>query len=163
MAEFEAALAIISAHPELADFVGPREPQLIEKAEQALGVIFPPTYRAFARRLGAGSFGSFEVYGVIDDNFQHSTIPNGIWATLRAREDWPLPAPMLVVYNDGMTGYLVIDSSRVGADGENPVVSWYPGRMFGRTPESVARDFGSFFLEYIRDELSFISGTTRQH
>jgi hypothetical protein len=163
MPEFEAAMAIVSEHPGVADFVGPRDSYLIAKAEQTLGVIFPPTYQVFLGRLGAGHFGSFEVLGVITDEFRNSGIPDAIWLTLRAREEWPLPRHFVVVYFDGGTDYFVLDSSRVRADGEYPIVAWHPGQAINLAPQEVADDFGSFFLRYIRAELGFISGTRREH
>jgi len=93
-------------------FVGPRDAGLIRAAEDALGVQFPPTYRAFLERLGAGSIRGREVYGVIDADFQESTIPDGIWLTLRERQDSELPKSLVIVHNTGDGDYVAIDTSR---------------------------------------------------
>ena len=51
-----------------------------------LGLEFPPSYRRFVLDFGAGSFGASEVYGVIDSNFENSSVPDAVWCTLDVRE-----------------------------------------------------------------------------
>jgi hypothetical protein len=140
MQDYEAALELIRANPSLASFVGPRDPALVDAAEQALGLRFPPTYRRFLEDFGAGSFGSFEVLGVIDDDFEESTVPDGIWYTLSERESG-LPDDLAVVgeVGDGTLYGLRID----GNGGEAPVVLHEPGA--DDAPDEVAfEDFGAY-------------------
>jgi antitoxin YobK len=133
-------------------FVGPRDAGLIQAAEDALGVQFPPTYRAFLERLGAGSIRGREVYGVIDADFQESTIPDGIWLTLREREDGELPKSLVIVHSTGDGDYVAIDTSKRTADSENPMVLWHPGvSTRDEELEEVSNDFGQFFLEFVRE------------
>jgi antitoxin YobK len=154
IADVESAVELIEANPDECWFVGPRDEQLVALAEEALGLRFPPSYRTFLLRLGAGNVGAEEIYGLIDENFVDSTVPNGIWATLRARREWALPNQMVRVYSDGMGGDFVLDTSQMGRDGECPVVAWYPGRSeAGDDLEVIAEDFGAFFLEYARTAL----------
>jgi hypothetical protein len=77
MRDYEAARKMLLEHGGLADFAGPRDEGLIEQAEQVLGLRFPPTYRRFLREFGSGSFGGTEIYGVVDDDFEGSGIPDG--------------------------------------------------------------------------------------
>jgi antitoxin YobK len=162
--ELDVALGLIAEYPDLADFEGPKGSELVDNAEKTLGLVFPPSYREFLERLGAGSFGSVEVFGVIRNDFVSSGIPDGVWLTQRARKEWNLPRPMVVVYFDGATGYFAIDTSRVGVDRESPVVLCYPGRV-GRSdvPQLMAADFGSFLLEQVSVELRHSRGATGPH
>jgi hypothetical protein len=50
-------------------FAGSKADDLIQKAEKALGLYLPPTYRRFVSALGAGDIAGQEFYGVIDDDF----------------------------------------------------------------------------------------------
>ncbi len=130
-------------------FVGPRDAGLIRAAEDALGVQFPPTYRAFLERLGAGSIRGREVYGVIDADFQESTIPDGIWLTLRERQDSELPKSLVIVH---WRWRLRGDRYLQTADSENPMVPWHPGvSTRDEELEEVSNDFGQFFLELVRE------------
>ncbi|KAF0804037.1 cell wall assembly/cell proliferation coordinating protein, KNR4-like protein [Alcanivorax xiamenensis] len=78
MKECNEAIALIQKNPDVGTFVGPPEERLIELAEKALGQVFPPSYRRFTLELGAGNFGAVEIYGVIDDDFENSSIPDGV-------------------------------------------------------------------------------------
>ena len=66
------------------DFAGPRPEALVARAEAALGLRFPPSYRQFLLDLGAGDVGGFEVYGIIDDDFADARVPDAIALTLDA-------------------------------------------------------------------------------
>jgi len=90
MAELGQALNAVR-HSDMVDFAGPRDPSLVAAAENALGVSFPPTYRRFVTELGAGGVDAHEFYGVIDENFNDSSIPDGIWLTLDDRQRFGLP------------------------------------------------------------------------
>jgi SMI1-KNR4 cell-wall len=98
--------------------------------------------------LGAGDIVGAEFYGVIDDDFQNSGIPDGIWLTLKKRKDAELPESLVIVADAGYGPYLAIDTSRVDDAGESPVVMWMPGAPDQQDPsklETVAADFGELF------------------
>jgi hypothetical protein len=101
LADYEIAAALIRSHPDLADFAGPRDEELVRAAEEALGVRFPPSYRRFLREYGAGSFGGQEIYGVIDADFESSGVPDAVWNTLGLRHDGDIPPDLVVVYATG--------------------------------------------------------------
>jgi hypothetical protein len=155
MEDYEAAAALIKAHPEEADFAGPREPSVVEAAERALGVTFPPSYRRFLLEYGAGGFGSMEIFGVIDDNFETGPVPDGIWLTLSERQEAPpLPDDLVVV---SYVGDGTLECLHVGAGAvEAPVVFFEPGlRAEEQQPYDVeAEDFGRFLLKGVRQVLA---------
>jgi hypothetical protein len=146
--DFRTALGLIEANPDACDFVGERAANVVRAAEEALGLRFPPAYREFLLRLGAGNVGSEEIYGVIDENFIDSSVPDGIWMTLRGRREWDLPHAFVVIYFDGGTSYYALDTSRFDETGECPVIAWTPGlSQEGDRLEEISHDFGSFLLE----------------
>lgn len=68
-----------------------------------------------------------EDYGVIDDDFESSAVPNGIWLTLQERTD----------------------------SGEHPVVRWDPGVSEPDDElEVVAADFGTLLKTRIEEGLA---------
>jgi hypothetical protein len=146
MNQYEEAAAVIDAHPELATFAGPRDAAVIEAAEHAIGRSFPTTYRRFVGEFGAGNFGSFEILGVLDANFEDSAVPDGIWYTLSERRDGGLPDNLLVVGEVGDGSLYCLDLD----EGEDPaIVVCEPGEG-GSVQERVSGDFGEFLLEGVK-------------
>ena len=151
MTELERAFALIAAHPEQASFEGPRPKILVRAAEKALGLALPPTYRRFVGELGAGNLGCAEIYGVIDADFERSSVPDAIWATLRAREHDCLPADLVIVGDED--GELACLQVRAGAE-EGPVLRLYAGEDEERRgSEVVAPDFGTYLLSRVEEAL----------
>jgi antitoxin YobK len=151
MEDLEKALGRVRDHAALADFVGPRPELLLRAAEKALGLRLPPTYRRFLAELGAGNFGAAEVYGVVDADFERSSVPDGVWFTLRAREDGDLPADLVVVgaEDDEITCLRVAK----GAE-EAPVISINAGEDPERKgARTVAPDFGKYLLDRVEEEI----------
>jgi antitoxin YobK len=129
------------------DFDGAKPESLVAKAEAALGLTFPPSYRRFLLEMGCGGINGLEVYGLIDDNFERSTVPNGIWLTLDDRRAIGLH-PACVIVGDGGDGtHYALDTSQVGDAGEAPVVRL---SVDGKQSEKVADSFGDYFLEAVR-------------
>ena len=138
------------ARCDTADFCGARPEALVLSAEQVLGLKFPPTYRLFLKQFGCGSVAGFEVYGIVNDEFEQSSIPNGIWLTLRLRRLAQAPPSLVFVSDTGDGGYYAIDVSRTSPDGESPVIIWWPGT--NRPLEEcdvVANDFGQFLHDEV--------------
>lgn len=113
-----------NAHPD-AFFAGEREESVVAAAEAALGYPLPAAYRTFVLRLGAGSVGSSEIYGVISEPFD-GPIPDAVWSTIKDRlPPSNLPDRMVVIGDDGMGGSYVLDT----AEGNDPPVRvWNGGR-----------------------------------
>lgn len=151
MRDLEQGLEVVQSHSELADFFGNTPEWLIARAEGALGLKFPPTYREFIRNLGACSLGFAEFYGVIDSDFEHSGVPDAIWLTLDCRSISQTPESFILVSDTGDGAYYVIDVSQVDAHGESPVLEWWPGLPDAvGNPAMVAEDFGAFFLRKVK-------------
>jgi len=128
------------------DFEGAKPESLVSKAEFALGIKFPPSYRRFLLEMGCGDINGVEVFGLINDNFEKSTVPNGIWLTLNERSSIGLN-PTYVVIGDGGDGtYYALDTKQIDAAGENPVMRL---SVDGKQSEYVAESFGSYLLNAV--------------
>ncbi|AKT42882.1 SMI1/KNR4 family protein [Chondromyces crocatus] len=151
MSDLERALDLIGQHAEEASFIGPRTELLVRTAEKALGLRLPPTYRHFVGALGAGSFGAAEIYGVIDTDFELSSVPDAIWATLRARDEHELPADLVML---GRAPDEVICLQILASGEEGPVLSMNLGEDPARIgTQRLAPDFGAYFLGLVEEEL----------
>ena len=131
------------------DFEGGKDPALIEKAECTLGLKFPPTYRTFLEKLGCGDIEGLEFYGIIDGDFEKSSVPDAIWLTLNERKSG-LPTSLILIYSNGTGGYYAIDTSQIYSNGESPIVSY----ALNGSIEKISDDFGSFILSKLRTVLS---------
>ena len=150
MTDLQGAFDLIQEYSSSGFFAGPKPEELVVRAEEALGVSFPPMYRAFLGRFGCGSIAGFEIYGISSDEFQRSAIPNGIWLTLDERKRTGLPHLLILIAETGEGGYYAIDTGRKTSDGDSPVVEWDPGEQ-QPLPDLpvIAEDFGAFLRAQI--------------
>lgn len=151
MNELEQAFKLIKASTD-ADFHGPQTESLIAKAETALGLHFPPTYRRFVKTFGCGLIPGCEIFGLVNDDFENSGIPDAIWLTLDERRTANAPQSLIFVSDTGDGGYYAIDVSLKTPDGESPVVEWWPGAegVVGNG-RIIASDFGAFLLQQVQE------------
>ena len=130
------------------DFDGEKSEELIKKAEKALNLSFPPSYRNFLKVLGCGNIMGLEFYGLTNDNFVNSAIPNAIWLTLDERR-LGLPNHLVLIYGVGDGSYYAIDTNTKFVGNENPIVHY----SFGEITCRIADNFGSFLLEELQTVL----------
>jgi ABC-type phosphate transport system auxiliary subunit len=150
MSELGHAFQLIDQNAARADFEGPKSEELVKSAEVALGLTLPPTYRQFVRRLGCGDIAGEEFYGIIKDDYENSSVPNGIWVTLNERKTANLPESIIIVADNGVGGWYAIDTSKKNMDGDSPVVDWWPNNQ---PSQMVAEDFGAFLLQRLRQAI----------
>ena len=131
---------------------GPKSEELILKAEKALSIKLPPTYRLFVKTYGYGDIISNEIYGLVNDNFINSSSCNAVWLTLDERKKNYILPHFIHIASTGDGFYYYLDSSQVNAEGEYPVVIWTSG-MPEHKKEKVAEDFGEFLLEQVQQAL----------
>jgi hypothetical protein len=129
------------------DFEGAKPEVLMAKAEAALGLRFPPSYRRFLLEMGCGGIQGLEVYGLVNGNFEKSTVPNGIWLTLNQRHAIGLNRNFVIIGEGGDGTYYALDTSQAKEGGEAPVVRL---SVDGRYSEAVADSFGAFLLEAVK-------------
>lgn len=105
--------------------------QVITEAERSLGINFPPSYREFLERFGAGTIGFYEIFG-LSETEGPSDPPlwrNVVKETLRARKTarGTIPDTYVVFTSDGQGCRFFLDTSQVDEKGESPVIGWGPG------------------------------------
>jgi hypothetical protein len=132
------------------EFEGPKPASLVAKAEAELGLVFPPSYRLFLRELGCGSIRGFETYGVVDEDFARSSLPDAIWLTLEARRNGGLHRRYVIVGALGDGSFDCLDTAHLDASGEAPVVQL--SAEF-EDPVKLADSFGDYFLTEVEDAL----------
>lgn len=151
---YSQAKQLILNHKDRGFFAGPRPEGLIEAAEHKLGLKFTGTYLDFLRSFGAGNFGSDEVYGIIDGDFEDSCVPDAIWFTLNKRKEIDFPQNLLVIYDTGSDELFCLDFNRRSTASEPIVVAFVPGLDHDmQTNEVIANDFGDFLLEMVKSQL----------
>lgn len=153
MTDLSKAFSLIEQHQDLADFDGPKPDELISKAENALGLPFPPTYKSFLKKYGCGSIAGKEFYGVIHSDFEASGIPDAIWLTLNQRRLYQLPVGIVLIYSTGDGLYYALNSCQVNSDGEYSIVEWNPGASKKNEIEKIYDDYGVFLYSQIDSAL----------
>lgn len=151
---FKNAIALMEQYEDECDFVGERSEDLITKAEQALELQLSNMYREFVKRYGAGSFGAQEIYGIIGEDFENSSVPDAIWVTLCERKEYKLPPNLLIISDTGMGEWYCLDFNKCNIDGE-PLVFIYDSSIAPDEQEFevAANDFGEFLLSLVKEEL----------
>lgn len=151
---YQEAKNIILKNEELHDFVGGRSQRLILNAERKLNLIFSPFYLDFLQTFGAGSFGAEEIYGIINDDFENSSVPDAIWYTLTERQESNLPKSLLVLYDSGIGDLFCFDFRDLNDDKEPRIVTFIPGvELKYQNYEVIADNFGDFLLDLVKQEI----------
>lgn len=151
---YQKAKQIIQTNEDIADFIGERTNELIKLAEEKLGVKFTGLYLDYLQTFGAGNFGSQEIYGIINDNFENSSVPDAIWYTLTERKEINLPNNLLIIYDTGSDELYCLDFNQLDEKGEPKVVSFVPGiELESQRYEIIANDFGDFLLDLVMQEV----------
>src|SRR5574341_1499567 len=154
MSDYENAKQKISQYHGKSCFSGPKSTSSIVAAMERLKMSFPPTYMRFLNEYGAGGIGSFEIYGLADDNLDYVGIPNVIWYTEKARKEWKLPPYLIPIYDLGDGEVFCLDVHLINRENEEaPVIAYIPGfDLRDEIPNIVANDFGAFFLSLVEQE-----------
>jgi len=136
--------------PHLRRFRGPTEEHIISQAEQALGCVFPLTYRQFVRDRGWGNFGGAEFYGAPLVILSGRGVPDVVDMTLQYRREFDLPTDCILVHSRGISpfSWAVLHGART-PQGESPVFWWEPTEHVLDPRNIAASDFGAFFLSRV--------------
>lgn len=151
---YEEAKHMILNNDDIADFVGGCTIDLINLAEEKLGLKFTGLYLDYLQTFSAGNFGAQEIYGIISADFENSSVPDTIWYTLSERKEINLPSNLLVIYDTGSDELFCLDFNQLDYKGEPKVVSYVPGvELENQTYEIIANDFGDFLLDLVKQEI----------
>jgi hypothetical protein len=138
---------MIARNEDLSDFDEGCEDALILLAEQALGVKFSGSYLEFLKDYGVGSFGSTEIFGIIDEDFEHSSVPDGVWYTLTERKHSKLAEHFFVIGESDEGGLVCLDFSEL-VNNEPKVKMIANGNV-----EDLAEHFGEYLLDVVNMEM----------
>lgn len=130
---------------------GPVTEEQIVRAEVALGVKFPPSYRIFLERYGASLGKAPYELAVLPQELKPDETPlytSVVYLTSAARRAsrGSFPARYVMVSDDGLGETYCIDTSVSNADGESPVVAVGPRRI-----TVVATSFRQFALKALTE------------
>lgn len=154
LSNYDKAIHIIKSNKEIGYFAGPRPINLLSKAEYALGLSFPASYSKFIEEFGAGNFGAFEIYGLINDNFEESSVPDAIWYTITERNETSIPKTYIIIGESGEGTLYCIDTKIVDENGESPIVTYSPGyELNEQNTETIAHDFGEYLFNFVKEQI----------
>lgn len=159
MSNYKKAKEIILEKEDLSDYIKNVSYELIEKAEKYLDIKFPNTYKRYLKDFGTLTFGATEIYGIINEDFINSSVPDAIWLTMKKRGDFNLPEQFIQIYSVGEGTEFFLDTSKM-KNNECPVVSMYvPNFLEDKFSEGLLtieyNNFGDFLLDIIEEELEF--------
>ena len=118
MTETQARVAgLIKSLEQDIKLVGKADEGTIANIEGVLGVSLPDSFKWFLKEYGLLMLPAYIIYGS-----GNNADPACLKLTLGIRESG-LPAPYVVIENDGDGRIICLDTSRM-ADGECPIVSW---------------------------------------
>ncbi|QKE72022.1 hypothetical protein HPK19_04045 [Arthrobacter citreus] len=152
---YEKALALLEQNKVNCEYIGKCSDLIIEKAEIALGLKFPNTYRHFIRKYGAGVFATWDILGITNENFYESynpDNPDAIRFTLSKRKENKLPDNFITIIDYDYETLYCLDLNNLNNEGEPAVVSYDIGENWGKQ-EMIAEDLGDFLLDIIQGEL----------
>jgi hypothetical protein len=109
-------------HPQLRKSKPARD-QEIRAAEAALGVSFPPSYRAFLSLYGGISVVNSIISGIVDNAPLDPGGGSVVFDTMRFRKEWHLPSHYIVIQPDEDAPYC-LDTRTTDASGEMVVVCY---------------------------------------
>lgn len=133
---------ILRNHPDLADVGWPQAEADIVRAEEALSVKFPESFREYLRRWGWISFGANEYMGL------GRSTQSVVAETESIRRIRALPASLVVVTDHEGDEYVCLETSLM-KNGECPVVIWdSPSQSISRPR---APTFDQFLAMDLRD------------
>lgn len=137
----------VQAHPRGIRFASGVGDEWIERAEAALGLHFPPSFRHYLRKYGGGSIGGEVVNGLLRIEFDEACGPDTVYNTQLDRAQSGLdPSLIVLIDNDGdETFYL--DTGRIDQDGESPVIHVVIEEPTTRQP--YAESFAEFLLKRV--------------
>ncbi len=111
----------VEKNQSICDAGRPASDELIDRAERFLDVRFPEDYRAFLRRWGTLAIGPLEFYGICNEDFVNSSVPNAIWYTQQLRQQVGLPKALVILYDNNGDEYYCLDTS---VSENSRIVAW---------------------------------------
>ncbi|QDV18395.1 Antitoxin YobK [Gimesia panareensis] len=126
---------------------GGQSAEMIAAAQARLGVTFSASFRAYLLKWGNLSFNGYKYYGLTRNaDFDHASIPNCVWFTLRKRVQVGLPESLVVFRSENDEEYYCLETAQT-RDDECPVVIW------DNIAREISQTLNLSFIDYLREEL----------
>lgn len=120
----------------------------IVRAEERLGVKFPPSYRWWLETYGGGAFGDQDVFTILQLEFEDACGPDIVYQSENNVANGTAIENGLVVFQPESSDELYyFDLSSPSGSGEYPVMRW---DMESGTTERFAPSFDQFMLKLVR-------------
>lgn len=143
----ETAFNIIDNKKYNAFITGGKSEEVIKNAEISIGTFFPNTFKEFIRKYGLVLIFGKEFSGI----GKNETVESWARDTLYIRRNDGASSCYIVISLTGDGAYYALDTSRMNADNECPVVLL--DYVHGEKPVDVAEDFGKFLLDQLQEAL----------
>jgi hypothetical protein len=144
------AKKLMLENPKTLHFSGQKDEALIDKAEKVLNLKFPQDYRKFLLDFGTLDFAGEEIYGITNDNFYHSCIPNAIWYNINMRRIINIPEYLFVIHSIDDGSEIALNYKILNENGEPKMTSYEAGYDVKEQEfEVIANDFGDFLLDIV--------------
>lgn len=144
-------IELVQAYPSIFTVSGKKSALLVEKAEKKLGNRLPTSYKQFLMEFGKLAFGARTYLGVIDDDFENSGLPDGIWFNLFLRKEYNFPQHLIVVYNNNGLEFICLDTSNFFSEDECGIAVWDCVHDVVTATANV--QFSEYLLEEINEQL----------
>jgi hypothetical protein len=144
-------IELVKAYPSIFTVSGKKSALLVEKAEKALDVKLPLSYKQFLIEFGKLAFGARTYLGVIDDDFENSGLPDGIWYNLRLRREYNFPKHLIVVYNNNGLELICLDTKNFFSADECAIAIW--DCVHDEVSATANVQFADYLLDEINDQL----------
>lgn len=147
--DLEKAFEIIDDTTNGAFIVGGKSKQTIKESEKQIETSFPDSFKIFIEKYGLVLIFGCEFSGIGKNEALES------WArdTLFIRKMYNSPLYYIIISSTGDGAYYALDTSRMNADNECPVVLLDDAH--GQKPVDVAEDFGKFLLDQLEEALEY--------
>jgi len=153
ISDYQEALRLIGENPDDADFEGEQSEELVVRAEEVLGSSFPEPYRSFLRDLGCGDFAGEEIFGIMDEEFEASAVPDAVWFTLELRKKSGLPEGLTAIGEMAEHEILVLDCGKESPSRGAVFLVSLEDPLDTGSWELIAPDFGEYLLSLVRSSL----------
>jgi hypothetical protein len=119
----------------------------IAETENALGVVFPESYRGFLQEFGWAKFSHQELYGIGSDVPVYLELIRNTIAERNEMEPL-LPVSLIPIMNDGAGNHYCLETSKMFS-GECPVVLWDHEAGFEQEPTKMSERFDRWLIDLL--------------
>ncbi len=145
--ELKQLIADNTSITEFADFGNGVSSDWISKAEAALGVPLPPSYKWWLSNYSGGEVGGEEVFSIYEQDFDSVVGGDIVYMDRLNQQDGTLNRGQLAICQSDVDGLFFFDTSSPKDDGEYPVIS-----------AGIGSEYASDFLDFLKKRIQLFAG-----